>query len=216
MPSTASMGLPMSCWSCSAAPRTISRGDLPFDEERLERLPPLLPPDEPCLDPRPEELFVDDDERPLLLDPPPEELFFEEDDERPPLFPELFLDFDSAMVISIHRGQWHALLLPHDLGLFGLALAGNGKTVEQRVLAARALLGRDPPLRLVDLELDHLSPDVLLVVELTVRLLGELLAHPDRPPGGGQRQQHEFLEQAHVSPRGRVRQSCAGEAAPCT
>src|SRR3954466_1241246 len=72
------------------------------------------------------------------------------------------LDFDSATVDHL---------------VVGFLGAGprHGQPVEQVALPPLALLGTDHAVLLVDLELNELALDVVLVVELAVRLVGDLL-----------------------------------------
>src|SRR3954447_15232287 len=93
-------------------------------------------------------------------------------------------DFDSATVDHLV------------VGFLG-ACPRHRQPVEQVALHTLALLGPDDAVLLVDLELDELALDVVLVVELAVRLLGDLLGHPGGAAHRRQRQQDELLEQAH-------------------
>src|SRR4051812_43894190 len=109
-------------------------------------------------------------------------------------------DFDSA---------------PVDHLVVGFLGAGprHRQPVEQVALHPLALLGPDDAVLLVDLELDELALDVVLVVELAVRLLCDLLGHPGGAADRRQGQQDELLEQAHgyASPIESSTKLCGGK-----
>src|SRR3954453_17731737 len=100
----------------------------------------------------------DRDEDELLFDLPdfdPDELLFD------------LPDLDSAIFDFLHLG-------PQQFLFFELPLPGDSRAPEQLLPPGRAFLGADGALLVVDFELHQLAFDVVLVVELPVRLLGDL------------------------------------------
>src|SRR5689334_7464151 len=120
------------------------------------------------------------------VDGPELELREPEDDE--PFFD--WWDLDSAIFDLLHLG-------PQQLLLFELSLPGDGEALKQLVLHGLAFLRADVPVFGVDFQLHQLPLDVVLVVELAVRLLGDLLGDPGGAALGSQRQEGYLLEEAH-------------------
>src|SRR5581483_4816323 len=85
------------------------------------------------------------------------------------------------------------IVLPHERR----PLLADRETLQERLLAVFTLLFVNQALVEIQLELQQLAPDVILVVELTVGLGGDLLGHPGHAPDRRQRERDQSGENAH-------------------
>jgi hypothetical protein len=174
----------------------------PLREPELElRLDPLREPEPlPDFEPLPdvEPLFVL--ERPLLelVDP-----LFDFDPLRelepdPLVDPELRLLSSSSAKIKLLRFVCR-----------GPRLA-DGQTLHQPLLLQLALLGRQVAIVGVQFQLKQVPLDGRRVVELAIGLLGDLLHNPGDTADWRQREQQQFLEQAHQAAPASSTNECGG------
>jgi hypothetical protein len=140
---------------------------------------------------------------PRELDPADPELLVRDREPAPELLlraPELLLrelppDFEPELSCLLS-------LSSVKIELLGLVCRGPGlalrQALHQPLLLPLALLGREPAVLGVQLELEQIPLDERRVVQLAVRLVGHLLDHPRHPPDGGEREQEKLLEQPHL------------------
>jgi hypothetical protein len=169
---------------------TTSRGDWSFRERR----PLLLRLLEEPLDLVPDE-FLRDELDDLLRDDPDDRLRDEPDDR----FLRPFFDFDSATVdhlAVLSLGSLEGRVQLPALG--GGPLTRDLEPFEQLAFLPVPFLLAELPLLFVQLELEQLALDPVLVVQLPVRLLGELLGNPGGPAHRRQGKQCQLFEQAHA------------------
>lgn len=149
----------------------------------LERLPELELFD---LEPLPELELLD-------VEPLPE---LEPD---PPLEPEPRLLSSSSAKIKLLRSVCR-----------GPRLADR-QALHQPLLLPLALLWRQPAVLGVEFQLQHVALDRRRIVELAIRLFGDLLHNPGHAANGGQRKQHQFLEQPHQAAPASSTNECGGK-----